>query len=68
MESDLPDLLQRHAAIWRGTGEASLECVNSYSPLKDRGGIPRADGSHAADGQTITPNLLEPSRFYPDPS
>ena len=61
---DLKALLKRHEAFWTGEGEEALISVTPHSSLKGSGGIPLADGSRAAEGQFITPDLIDPRRFY----
>ena len=63
-DEGLHALLARHRAFWHGEAGESLVSVAEHQPLEDRGGIPLADGSRAADGCQITPELLEPARFY----
>ena len=61
---DLKRLLELHEAFWAGEGETPLRRVSEHVPLEERGGIPLADGSKAAEGQYITPDLIDPRRFY----
>lgn len=63
-DDDLQDLLARHTAFWRRQAGEPLISVAAHRPLEDRDGIPLADGSRAADGRLIAPELLEPARFY----
>lgn len=63
-EDGLQDLLARHTAFWRRQAGKPLMSVTQHRPLEDRGGIPLADGSRALEGALITPDLLEPDRFY----
>ena len=63
-EGELQDLLTRHTGYWARQAGKPLISVSEHQPLEDRGGIPLADGSRAAEGQLITPDLLEPARFY----
>ncbi|HJP31332.1 MAG TPA: hypothetical protein QGF95_12335 [Candidatus Latescibacteria bacterium] len=60
----LQDLLTRHEAFWQRQGDTPLMSVSAHKPLEERGGIPLADGTRSADGRLITPELLDPARFY----
>ena len=60
----LTSLLRRHEMFWRREGDRPLKRVRPHVPLEDRGGIPLADGSRSQDGQQITPDLIDPGRFY----
>ena len=62
--TDLKKLLQRHEGFWKREGDRPLKSVVPHVPLEDRGGIPMADGTRAQDGQLITPDLIDPARFY----
>lgn len=70
---ELKQLLKRHEAFWSGKERVLLEQVTEHRPLGESGGIPLADGSRASEGQEITPESIEPGRFYgentgsPDP-
>jgi hypothetical protein len=61
---ELERLLERHKAFWRGEGEKPLVMVSPYTPLAASEGIPLADGSRTKDGQYITPEIIDPHRFY----
>ena len=61
-------LLERHEAFWNGEGETPLRRVTEHCPLGESGGIPLADGSRAADGKSITPESIDPRRFYGEDS
>jgi hypothetical protein len=63
-DNGLEDLLTRHRAFWRRQGDGPLMSVSAHRPLEERGGIPLADGTKSADGCLITPEMLEPARFY----
>ncbi len=67
-DDGLQDLLVRHEAFWQRQGDTALMSVSAHRPLEERGGIPLADGTRSADGRLITPELLDPSRFYGDSS
>ena len=67
-DGDLQNLLLRHRGFWRRQGDRPLLSVSPHRPLEERGGIPLADGTRSTDGLLITPDLLEPARFYGDPS
>ncbi len=64
MRDDLKGLLKRHEAFWRGEGERALRQVTAHAPLREQGGIPLTDGGRAREGQYITPDLIDPRRFY----
>lgn len=71
-DTDLQSILARHEAFWRRAGERALVSMVDHVPLKDRGGIPLADGSSAREGQLITSELVDPQAFFaavprPDP-
>jgi hypothetical protein len=68
VETPLSDLLDRHRSFWRHQGDVPLMSVTDHRPLGERGGIPLADGTRSEDGRLITPELLEPARFYGDGS
>ena len=57
-------LQERHEAFWRGEGVAPLKRVTTHVPLKELRSIPLADGSRAEEGQYITPDLIDPERFF----
>ena len=65
---DLKQLLERHRAFWNGGGEKLLRRVTPHVPLQEKGSIPLADDSTATEGQYITPELIEPRRFYSEAS
>ena len=64
MADDLKRMMRRHEAFWRGEGERSLRQVTAHAPLREQGDIPLADGRRAGEGQYLTPNLIDPRRFY----
>jgi len=61
---ELEGLLPRHEAFWRREKGTLLKRVTEHSPLGANRGIPLADGTRAAEGQFITPELIDPRRFY----
>ena len=63
---DLARLVKRHRAYWRGEGEGPLRQVSRHSPLAAHAPIPLADGTSAAEGMCITPDLIDPRRFFPE--
>lgn len=63
----LEPLLQRHADYWKAEARVLLEEVGTYQPLRARAdgqGLPLADGSRSTEGQLLTPELIDPARFY----
>ena len=67
-DNGLADLLTRHEGFWQREGDAPLMSVVEHRPLGERGGIPLADGTTSAEGCLVTPDLLEPARFYGEPA
>ena len=65
---ELKQLLKRHEAFWGGKEGVLLEQVTEHRPLGESGGIPLADGNRASEGQEITPESIEPDRFYGESS
>ena len=65
---DLNQLLERHRVFWKGEGDTPLRRVGTHSPMGGHGSIPLADGTRAAEGQYITPELIDPRSFYPEES
>lgn len=61
---DLKPLLERHEAFWNGEGEEPLIRVTPHVPLQDKGSVPLTDGSRAAEGAFISPDAIDPARFY----
>ena len=66
MGDDLKGMLKRHEAFWRGEGERALRQVTAFQPLEEQGNLPLADGSRAKEGQALTPDMIDPRRFYGD--
>ena len=64
MDDDLQRMLERHEAFWRGEGTRPLKRVCAHVPLEERGHLPLAGGRRAADGQHITPEMIDPRRFF----
>ena len=64
MTDELENLLERHAAFWNPEAKIRLEEVTQHRPLGNRQGIPLADGSRSREGQWITPDSIDPRRFY----
>lgn len=68
---ELKGLLERHAAFWNRGEKVLLKQVSEYRPLGKGGGegrksLPLADGSQSEEGQFITPEMIDPQRFYGD--
>ncbi len=64
---DCEGLRQRHAAFWENGAHILLEEVTAYRPLgvyAEAGGLPLADGSRSVEGQLLTPELVDPARFF----
>ena len=64
MESGLKHLCARHAAFWNGEVDAPLRQVTDYAPLKALNAMPLADGSYLNEGQVLSPDKIDPPRFY----
>lgn len=68
-DRSLDALLERHLEYWDPGARVLLEEVTEYRPLgtgEPRRGLPLADGSRSVEGQRITPELIDPKRFYGD--
>jgi hypothetical protein len=57
-------LAARHRAFWRAEPGVLLKEVGTHHPLREGGGVPLADGRRAREGELITPDVIEPQRFY----
>lgn len=65
MESvTLERLKDRHRSFWNAEAGVLLEEVTEHHPLREGGGVPLADGRTAREGEAITPELIDPRRFY----
>ncbi len=66
-DNALVALLERHRAFWQGQAGLLLEEVGDFrfvdSSVSSRG-LPLADGTRSVQGQEITPELIDPQRFY----
>ena len=74
---ELDELLTRHQAFWSGEAKTALKQLTPHVPLKGGGEtgsryqtktVPLAGGQYAAEGQFITPELIDPGAFYPQGS
>lgn len=64
MSGELARTLEKHAAFWRGDGATSLRQVTEHEPLQDLGRIPLGGGATTTEGQTLSPDQIEPAAFY----
>ncbi|MEW6753927.1 MAG: uroporphyrinogen decarboxylase family protein [Candidatus Latescibacterota bacterium] len=64
MSDEIRPLLERHRAFWEAGARVLLESVGKHHPLAASGGIPLANGGHAREGEHLSPERIDPERFY----